>query len=561
LPPGWEASRGLLRTQRGAETFGEVRVPDGVEVLVARTIKADGRLEEPEERADKETLSMPSLAPGDTIDYAWLRQAPAKAYVRPDVLSDTFFLQSYQAPILRSEWTVATAPDLPLVVEQHGALPQPVTRRLDGPGGGLLARTWARTGADVVRAEPDIPDARETLPYVRVGTIDWPTLVARITDDVLPLRRPGPLGEAVAAQIAAETADPEARTRAAWAAVRELVTDETEAFFETPAAHTFAEGRGERLFALAALLDRLGVPNDLVLAKPVNRADEDGPVPDPLAYSYGLLRVRLGAREVWLDPSLRHMPFDALPPVVQGRPALLASPKAPGAALRTPPGDLERQLRRVTLTLEVLPGGGGLTGEGREELHGIQAVSLRQAFEEATEDERRAAVTTLVRASVPRARLLDLQIDHLDDPERPLVLRYRLAAELTPPTVPGPPQRVPLGLLPEAYSASWAQLPVRHHPLFFNVAIRQSLDLTVVLPDSADLARVPQGQKLATDFGTHETKIWAQRGEDGRERLRVRKELQVPLAVVPPADYARFAGACRSLDRADRLELDVRWRR
>jgi hypothetical protein len=87
---------------------------------------------------------------------------------------------------------------------------------------------------------------------------------------------------------------------------------------------------------------------------------------------------------------------------VQDRPALRVSAAAPGAELHTPPGDLERQLRRVALTLAVPPRGGGLTGEGREELHGIQAVPLRQAFAEATDDERRAAVTTPVRASVPR---------------------------------------------------------------------------------------------------------------------------------------------------------------
>ena len=547
-----------LRTQRGAETFGEVQVAEGVEVVVARTIKADGSIEEPEERPEKSTLSMPSLEPGDTIDYAYLRHAPARAYARPDVLSDPFYFQSYQAPILRSEWTVAAPPDLPLVVEARGDMAPPVTRRIDG----LRTWTWRRTGSEQMPPEPDIPDARATLPYVRVGSVTWETLAARIADDILTLLRAGPLGDEIAATIAARTDDPDARARAAFEAVRERVGEETDRFFETPAAHTFAEGRGERLFALAALLARLDVAADVVLVKPVNRVEDDGPVPDALAYSYPVLRVRLpGGAERWLDPALGPVPYDYLAPVVQGRPGLLASPDGAGAPVTTPTWPLDDELRTVSLDVSVLPGGGALTGEGREEFLGIQAVTLRNALLETTDDDRIRVVTTLLRANVPRARLTELAIDDLEDPEKPLVFRYRFTAELAAPTVPGPPQRVPFGLLPESYSAAWAQLAVRRHPLFFNVAIRQRLDLSVTLPESAALVRVPQGHELVTTFGTHETRVWAERDDDGRERLRVRKDLSVPLAIVPPSEYATFVWACRSFDRGDRIALDLRWRR
>jgi len=131
--------------------------------------------------------------------------------------------------------------------------------------------------------------------------------------------------------------------------------------------------------------------------------------------------------------------------------------------------------------------------------------------------------------------------------------------EEPPPPVPGPPQRLAIGLLPESYSASWAPLPVRRHPLF--VAIRQKLDLTLALPSSAELAHAPEGAKVVSPFGVHDTKIAAERTDDGREQLRVHKSLTVPLAIIPAADYATFVAACRRFDRADRLDLEVRWRR
>ena len=547
----------LLRNRRGTEMFGEVPLPEGVELIFARTLKADGTVEEPEELAEKSTLSMPALEPGDAIEYALLRATPPATHAAPDLLSDAYYLQSYAAPILRSEWTVLADPKLPLVFDQRGSLPEPIVRRV----GDLRAWSWRRNGSDQVRAEPSIPDARAALPSVRVGTLAWDDLAARQADTVLSLLRRGPRVTKLAREIGAGASSPLQRAGRAFFHVMAAIEDPGDRFLEVPAAHALAEGLGERYLVLLALLAELDVPAELVLAKPLNRTEDDGPLPDPLAYTYPLLRLTLDEGEVWLDPSLRYAPFDYVPPVVQDRPALSLSATRPGERLTTPRYPDERELHEVRLALRVERGGAAVRGEGHEVIRGIQAIALREILHAADESRRVHVIGTLVRASVPGARLSELRIGALDDVTEPLDLRYHLRAPLSPPRVPGPPQRVILGLLPEGFSANYAQLSRREQPLFFNRRLEQTFELTVSFPASATLAHRPRGTEIDNRFGRLTSRIWTTRTDAGEQQLHVRKSLHLPVRVVPPADYAAFAGSCRMMDRAETMRLDVRWRR
>lgn len=542
----------LVRDGTGAERFGEVRVPDGTEVIVARTLHPDGTVSEPEELLETETFSMPSLRPGDAIEYVYLIAAAPRMYAMPDVLGEPYYLQSYQAPILRSEYTAMAPPDLELLAESTGSLPEPVRRRL----GHLRAWTWRRTSSEQMVAEPMVPDARASLASVRVGNLDWTKLAARMADTLLPRMRLGPVGRALAHELARRHESPRERTRAAFEAVQKAMQERTDVFLDISAAHGFAMGAGERLVALAGLLNALDVAAELVLVKPLNRTVADGPLPDPLSYGYPVLHAWLPDGEVWLDPSFRFPPFDYLPPVVQGRPGISLDPRSPGAERTTAryPDDGER--REVRLELRVRPGGDELDGQGEEALYGIQALTLRGMLAVASQAEREELVTALVRSSVPEARVTASSFANEDAPDAPLVLRYAFRARLPRSAMAEKRRILLLGLLPEAYAAGFVRLSRRQQPLFFNVNVIQRLDLSIALPPGMRFDRVPPSRLVDTFLGRHRRVVRREPGPDG-ERLVVRKELDVPVRIVEAADYVRFSRACRRLDQADTFRVEI----
>ena len=59
-------------TRQGADALGDIRVPAGARLLIARTIKADGRLVYPEITPGKTDISLSELKPGDAVETAWV---------------------------------------------------------------------------------------------------------------------------------------------------------------------------------------------------------------------------------------------------------------------------------------------------------------------------------------------------------------------------------------------------------------------------------------------------------------------------------------------------------
>src|SRR5690606_7945109 len=62
-----------LQSQEAVDAMGEYAVPDGAQMLTLHTVKADGTRLEPDEIAGKDTISFPSLSPGDYIEFEYVR--------------------------------------------------------------------------------------------------------------------------------------------------------------------------------------------------------------------------------------------------------------------------------------------------------------------------------------------------------------------------------------------------------------------------------------------------------------------------------------------------------
>ena len=92
---------------RASTSWARCRSPTGADVLTLRAVKADGTTREPEEIAEKETVSVPdsSRATTSSSSTSIRRRRPAPS--RGGFLAERFFFRSYDAPLYRSEYVVA----------------------------------------------------------------------------------------------------------------------------------------------------------------------------------------------------------------------------------------------------------------------------------------------------------------------------------------------------------------------------------------------------------------------------------------------------------------------
>src|SRR5262249_24393991 len=128
-----------IETKAGVERWGEVQIPPGAEVLTLRTIKPDGSTREPEEIAEKQTVSAPDLVPGDTLELEYLEAAAPPAALPGGFLGERFYFSSFDAPLDRTEYVLATPAGMAVDVDARGGVPShpQVEHRQD-----LDVRTW-----------------------------------------------------------------------------------------------------------------------------------------------------------------------------------------------------------------------------------------------------------------------------------------------------------------------------------------------------------------------------------------------------------------------------------
>jgi hypothetical protein len=553
------------RDQRAVDHVGEVSVPEGADLLLARTVKRDGRVLEPEDAlGEKRTLSLPGLEPGDFAEWEWLRSVPARGPAVPGFTADPFFFRG-DTPLWRSTYTATASPGLDLEVDAHH-MPPPLIRI---EGGRAVVRVL-REGVPPLLAEPNAPMDSEHMPFVQVGAAAGRDALAQaLADSMLEGFRPSHEVRVLAAEIArgasltAPSAAPgeeeegarrpggpagaaEAFARAAYRRVNEIVLGQGGAFTE-PAGAILSRGRGNRTILLKSLLDALGVKARVALVRDFTRDPSPYRFPRADLYGYAVLRVEAGGRVFWLDPTTRGTPFGTLPGSVRAVDALVLP--GPGEVLegaRTPAGqDDERHVTRLQVALGE---DGGAMVEGTDEYRGFEAAALRASIEALDVQARRQAVERALSRSFRGPALVDFRIDGEGDMDGPLLLRWSARVEHWARFEEGRAV-VDAPLFPARLASRFLQRATRETPLLVPSDERSALELTVTLP--AGWAPVPAAAAdVRSSFGRYRR---VERGEPGRF---VREDgFDLLRARVAPADYASFAGFASTVDAAQETPM------
>ena len=539
------------RDERAVDHVGEVTVPEGAALLLARTVKRDGRVLEPEEAlGERRTLSLPGLEPGDFAEWEWIRSVPSRGPAVPGFTADAFFFRG-DTPLWRSTYVAAASPGVDVEVDAHHLAPP--EKRVEG---GRAVLRVVRERVPPLLPEPHAPSEAEHQPFLQVGAGAGRDALARaIADSMLEVFRPPREVKALAAEIArgvgatpagADAARGDALVRAAYRRVNEIVLGPGGSFSE-PAGSVLSRGRGNRTVLLKSVLDALGLRARVALVRDFSRDPAPYRFARPDLYGYAVLRVDAGGRTLWLDPTTRGTPFATLPGPLRGAEAVVLPAPGEGVeVVRTPPGG-EGDRHATTLRV-ALAEDGAATMDGAEEYRGYEAAALRASMERLDAPARRQAVERALSRSFRGPALLDLRFEGEDDLDRPLVVRWSARVERWARVEDGRAV-VDAPLVPARLGSRFLQRASRETALLLAADERSTLDLSVSLPTGWSPLPATAAD-VRSPFGRY---VRSERAEAGRLLREDRFELL--RGRIAPAGYPSFAGFATAVDAAQEAPL------
>ena len=532
--------------KKGVGKFGEAQVPADAQVLHLRTLKADGRVLEPESIPEKESVSMPALEPGDAVEIDYLRGFARRGPELPGFSPGAFYFRDDETPLVETTYEVQSP--VPFEVDAHNFTvpPDAVSREGDVQRFRYTARNVAP-----LQQQPHSPGEAEIMPWVQIGAgAGHREMILSLADWALMRARPGSSTLALAKRSVGT--NPGDTAKNIYVAVSQAVRGRSQGTeFAASAAHVLAQGRGNRLLVLKAALASARIPSHLVLARTFGSDPSPYRFPRGEIYAYAVLRVDLPDGPAWVDPTYRLAPWGQLPAFVRGQDAwVVPEPGEEPVRIRLPqslPG--ERDGRAVSLDLE-LDAAGNATGKGRDEHFGFEAASLKDALERLDRDQRKQAVEAMLGRGLRGVVLESLSADRENEPGGSATLQYDLRVELA--RRDGEQLFVPSSALPARMVRRWGGTGERNVALLVDAAETVTSKTSLTLPKGKHLRGTPAPVSLATPYGEYR---WAAREEGGK--LVIEESLNVPQQRVAPGEYGAFMAFARGIDEAQSQELTV----
>ncbi len=533
-----------VQSKEGIERWGEVKVPDGAEVLTLRTLKADGTSREPEEIIGKEAISAPDLSAGDYVEWETLETRETSEAFAPGFLGDRFYFQSVEAPLDRSEYLVVTPAGTHLAHDRRVGAPMPVPET--GPGGTHLVRFVARQVPQLF-PERGAVAALEWIPSVRVSSgVSFERWSSYIADQLYAVARTSPILRDRAKEIARSAGGDLPRALVRWVTAR----IEPEADLLEPATSVLARGRGNRAGLLLALGRSLGLDARVMLARSLITAAADAPVVAQELDDFSEVVVRLspspGVAAVYIDPRLRRAPFGYVPPTVAGAPAFV-----PGAQRLERIAATSSDARQVLVQARLAADGRG-TVSVRETLGGWPALEWIEILDRAGEDRgklRQEFEQRWLSHQFPGSTLTDLKVEVKGDAGVALTYAF------THPELASREGAI-LKLVPRFFRAQpgrrYATEPRRRTPLLLGFEVPMDLEARIELPPGARILEAGEGGVVAAGEAR-----FAERREVQPARLVLRRQWRLPLVRVPAAAYEPIAAKLRQIDPIEETEIRI----
>lgn len=520
-----------IRSRDAAETFGEIGLPGDVRLFSLYTRKADGRRLYADEQPEKDTISLPDLKDGDYVVAVYLEPSDNGYLYDSGFLAPRVYFRGVDLPIFRQRFEVYAPDDVRPVAQRLNDAPEPQRVALGGRAG---LRFDARQ-VPLLPPEPDPVPAGLWLPSVRTGQgVTLSDDLDYLRDRVLARRRRTAAFDAWARAYAGE-GDGRRRAKRLARAVREAV-DGAHGVIAEDAVRAIRTGSGNRALVLSAALEAEGIRHRLLLTRPKVHVPA-GPFLQVADFVYPLIELADGT---WIDPGPDRAPPGFIPFPMVGSDGLVAwPPAAPAEPVPLPAERAVGDAREVSLVAH-WDAEGVLHGEVVDRLVGQEAMVVGEHLSRLEPAQRPRLVERLLVAAVGAAHVTELEDPTRQDPDGPLVLRYKFTAKVG--------DTLNLGLFPVSPARSWAGLSERRIPLAIDLPTRQHVHLE--LTSARDFtARHRAGEHRE---GPHRFRLEVQGDEDS---LYAEAWTEVAGGAIAPADYSAFAGWARRAESAERIVL------
>lgn len=536
--------------QSGVSEVGEVNLPAGAVVLKLRTLKADGRVLEPESIEGKDAVSLPGVQVGDFVEYEYLLAHPPRGPTQPGFTASSFYFQIARQPNNWTTYAVVADKGTGLKVDAHNmTAPAP---RVEGNE--EVFTHEERRVAPYIPEPQGPPSGNEFLPFVSVGAgaVGNDGLVTAYADAFLDKGQVTVEVEAFAREAAKDKRGLD-QALAVYTAVMDKLSGR-DAGLGVSAATSVAQDRGSRLWLLYASLKALGVDTRLAVVRTFTSDPTPYLFPSEQLLPYLCLRVNVKdgeqSRTVWMDPLVRYAPFGELPEVAAGREAyLLPEPGKPLEKTQTPPR-VKRPGKDVVLQLE-LSADGKLSGSGVESYQGFEAAQLAEALDSIAPDQREQALQSALSRYFGGADLSKLELDFKRAVGAPVIVRYQFTAPRFA-RVEGANSLVLQGAtFPMLLGRRFLQLSSRRTPLFIEGTEASHTVATMKLPAGWKLSGALAELKSSCPYGSY-----VRREKQVGQVLTLEEDYQLSMSRVPPKDYlefARFAGEVDLIQGRDML--------
>lgn len=533
-----------VQSQEAVDQNGEFAVPDGARLLSLHTIKADGTRIEPDAIQGKSSWSLPNLAPGDYVEFEYVRGESPSMGFPGGYLGDRFYFKSFEIPFDHSELALILPASMEPVLDPRGPLPETQREKKDGE----TVLRWTARQSRALSPEPNSVAQREFLPSINVGAkVSWEAYVESLRDLLADKDVHDPAAQEFVLELLGPQVNAPASVRAR--ALHRWVTEQIEATEDVfgPAAAMLGARTGNRERVLKYMLTLAGIESELVIARGAEADHSEAKLPDPETYGHLLLRIQTEKGPVFAHAGARNAPFALLPPAVRGEQAIVVNALAERTLI--PSGEPDSDLREVSIDVALSASGKG-TLHVRESYRGIGAVQWRNDLESIPAAELSAKFEqAYVANAIPGGSLDALSVDGRSDPDAPLVLDYRVTVEDFGQKS-GNQQRIG-ALFPAMMAARYARQGSRTTTEL--VAPPQAFDVRteVTLPKGARVVSLPKSGTLrsekAASFTAH--------AESEGEKVVLTRALRLPIARVTPEAYPSFATFCRGADALESSEL------
>ncbi|MBM4345685.1 MAG: hypothetical protein FJ100_20115, partial [Deltaproteobacteria bacterium] len=547
LLPGGGALRRVHQIARvlrdeAAEAVGEVRVAEGAELELARTLLPDGSAVPPADISDKSAVSLRAVAAGCAVEFAQV------AWVHPDDAATgatwhaPFLLQSADAPLRISELVVLVPAGVPVQFDRSPSAP---SARVVAAGA-WTAHVFTTRDLPAVAQEPRAIRPERHVPSVTVRAAASLSALLEPWDERLAVAQAAPTLPLRQWLDDVRAANPGGDGRQRWRHLarriaRDIEHDHGGGPPGDPNA-TLAQGKGDRAALFYTLARLAGADACLVRANALVR-DGAPEVPDPADFSMQLVVVPLpDGASLWYDPGLEGGVVDHVRSGLRGRRGYVVGCHRADRTVVVPALGVGLDLRDIAVDLQ-WAGDGAVTGTVTETLYGATAAYVGGWLAEASPQDRAKLPAQLAGGVFPG---MDLTLVETASHPDGGALRIRYGVAGKPDAARA--RTLDLGLFPSEIGKTYAVLERRQTPLSFGFA--QDLRVRVAVHSAAGPMTTPPAAQ-----GEHRLLAWSRRAHAEGDNLTMEFRLQAEAGVVAAGQYAAFSRVARGADAAEVVRL------